>query len=51
MTPKERAAAEELYRLLTKHLNSPFYGRTAHNRPDLYALDDFVKRAGYVLPE
>ena len=50
MTPKERAAAEELYRLLTKHLNSPFYGRS-YNRPDLYALDDFVKRAGYVLPE
>jgi hypothetical protein len=47
MTTKERQAAEELVRLLTKRQDSPFRNLRQSN-VDLYAIHEITKMAGYV---
>ena len=47
MTTKERQAAEELVRLLTKRQDSPFRN-PLQSKVDLYAIHEITKMAGYV---
>ena len=48
MTTKERQAAEELIRLLTKRQDSPFRDGIWRSKVDLYAVHEITKMAGYV---
>lgn len=48
MTFKERQAAEELIRLLTKREDSPFRDDEWDSDVDLYAVHEIAKMAGYV---